>query len=648
MKKLFPAAAGGIPGKSGRALISRRLIPLALIILFSCLALRAQTYVKLSALPSSSPDSVTMLSVQDLSGTTYVNRKLYLKDLASYLGVNNNIAAFFLNPCDFIVSGRDSISINWNSLNNTNTGNNGSINLRAGMIDSALGYTPVAPSDTTAIINYFLALMNNDTTAVLNYILAKLNYYAPLASPAFTGVVSGITPSMVGLGLVTNRSTANDSTNWLNAAAADTLALYNYIIALLNCRQIAGTYLSPSDSTAELNYISALINSDTTAMLNYIKVLINTATAGSGGSVPPGGTSGQVLSKIDNTNYNTQWITLPAGAGTVTGITAGYGLSGGTITSSGTLGVDTSVIPNKTFLSSQYQLKGSYQPAGSYTVPSDTTALINYLLALLNGKQSAGAYIIPSDTTALLNYLQALVNSDTTALLNYINAKLNGLSSGGVSSVTAVSPLASSGGASPSISLSASGVAPGSYINSNITVNSQGLITSASTGTTSGSGNTIVGQLYPTDYSIAGSGANDLVVTRYYCAYTTTVTKLYLGVGASSSSQHIMLAIYNSLNPTTTGDRPNGWPLDSTSGVLMSGNTNQPCIISLASSVTLTAGNYYWFAFLSDNTVNNYEIINSYGVTSLTQYWSQNYSSGFPSISSTGSSYYGAVMAALP
>lgn len=39
-------------------------------------------------------------------------------------------------------------------------------------------------------------------------------------------------------------------------------------------------------------------------------------TSGSNGQgVPTGGTTGQVLSKIDNTNYNTQWVTASGGSG---------------------------------------------------------------------------------------------------------------------------------------------------------------------------------------------------------------------------------------------------------------------------------------------------------------------------------------------
>jgi hypothetical protein len=68
------------------------------------------------------------------------------------------------------------------------------------------------------------------------------------------------------------------------------------------------------------------------------------AKGDTGAGVPTGGTTGQVLAKIDGTNYNTQWVAASTGSGTVTSVTAGTGLTGGTITSSGTIAVDTSVI----------------------------------------------------------------------------------------------------------------------------------------------------------------------------------------------------------------------------------------------------------------------------------------------------------------
>jgi hypothetical protein len=39
------------------------------------------------------------------------------------------------------------------------------------------------------------------------------------------------------------------------------------------------------------------------------------ATGPSGVGIPAGGTSGQVLAKIDETNYNTQWVTSSGGGG---------------------------------------------------------------------------------------------------------------------------------------------------------------------------------------------------------------------------------------------------------------------------------------------------------------------------------------------
>ena len=54
--------------------------------------------------------------------------------------------------------------------------------------------------------------------------------------------------------------------------------------------------------------------------------------------IPLGGTTGQVLTKLSSADYAADWST-PA-AGTVTQVTAGTGLSGGTITSTGTIAVD--------------------------------------------------------------------------------------------------------------------------------------------------------------------------------------------------------------------------------------------------------------------------------------------------------------------
>lgn len=54
--------------------------------------------------------------------------------------------------------------------------------------------------------------------------------------------------------------------------------------------------------------------------------------------IPLGGTTGQVLTKLSSADYAADWST--SAAGTVTQVTAGTGLSGGTITSTGTIAVD--------------------------------------------------------------------------------------------------------------------------------------------------------------------------------------------------------------------------------------------------------------------------------------------------------------------
>ena len=57
------------------------------------------------------------------------------------------------------------------------------------------------------------------------------------------------------------------------------------------------------------------------------------ATGATGAGVPTGGTAGQVLSKIDGTNYNTQWVTPASGVTSVNGASGAVTLNDGNVKS---------------------------------------------------------------------------------------------------------------------------------------------------------------------------------------------------------------------------------------------------------------------------------------------------------------------------
>lgn len=57
---------------------------------------------------------------------------------------------------------------------------------------------------------------------------------------------------------------------------------------------------------------------------DYLKQIIQYHAVPSGQGVPAGGTAGQVLAKVDGTDYNTEWIDAPGGGGEITWEEVGY------------------------------------------------------------------------------------------------------------------------------------------------------------------------------------------------------------------------------------------------------------------------------------------------------------------------------------
>jgi len=70
---------------------------------------------------------------------------------------------------------------------------------------------------------------------------------------------------------------------------------------------------------------------------NTSALWLDTSVPGVTGSVPTGGTVNQVLAKLSDADYVTQWVS--AGSGTVTSVAVTAPLTGGPVTTSGTIGI---------------------------------------------------------------------------------------------------------------------------------------------------------------------------------------------------------------------------------------------------------------------------------------------------------------------
>ncbi len=270
-----------------------------------------------------------------------------------------------------------------------------------------------------------LLLQKRDTASLSN----RIDLKAPIASPTFTGTVSGITKSMVGLGSVDNTTDANKPVSTAQLSALDlklkitdtsfllqkrdTITLSNRIDLLTNATSAAtGAKFNIADTNLLLQ------KRDTITLSNRIDLLTNATNTATGGKLSISDTS-YLLQKADTLSLSNRInlkapIASPAFTGIVTGISKDMiGLGSADNTSDANKPISNST-------QSELNLKLRIVDTANLLQRRDTITLSNRINLKLNLADTATMLTnrIKRDTSFLLQKIDTITLSNRIDLLS--------------------------------------------------------------------------------------------------------------------------------------------------------------------------------------------------------------------------------------